>query len=86
MTRRRLTAWLVHLYTASGGVIGMFALLHAAQGNIRESFLLLCVTMLIDATDGMLARKVDVVEPVVHQAGVDAVDARAGAADAGEAQ
>jgi phosphatidylcholine synthase len=60
MTRRRLTAWLVHLYTASGGVIGMFALLYAAQGQIRESFLLLCVTMLIDATDGMLARKVDV--------------------------
>jgi len=60
MTRRRLTAWLVHLYTASGGVIGMFALLHQAQGNIRECFLLLCVTMMIDATDGMLARKVDV--------------------------
>lgn len=62
MLKRRLAAWLVHLYTASGGVIGVFALFAAADGHIRRAFLLLILTMLIDATDGLLARKVRVRE------------------------
>jgi phosphatidylcholine synthase len=60
MTRRKLAAWLVHLYTASGGVIGLFALYEASRNNVRQSFLLLIVTGLIDGTDGILARKVNV--------------------------
>jgi phosphatidylcholine synthase len=55
---RRLAAWLVHLYTATGGVIGVFALFAAAEGEVRRAFLLLIVTNLIDATDGLLARRV----------------------------
>lgn len=61
---RRAAAWLVHLYTASGGVIGAFALILAAEGSIRSAFLLLIVTILIDATDGLLARRVRVKEVV----------------------
>jgi phosphatidylcholine synthase len=57
---QKLAAWLVHLYTASGGVIGMFALFAAAEGRIRDAFLLLIVTNIIDATDGLLARRVRV--------------------------
>ena len=60
MARRKLMAWLVHLYTASGGVIGLFALYEASRNNVRQSFLLLIVTGLIDGTDGILARKVNV--------------------------
>lgn len=60
MQPRQLAAWLVHLYTASGGVVGMFALFAAAEGRIHDAFLLLVVTMLIDATDGILARLVRV--------------------------
>jgi phosphatidylcholine synthase len=60
MTRKQLYAWLVHAYTASGGVVGMFALFAAASGQTREAFLLLAVTMLIDGTDGILARRVQV--------------------------
>ncbi|MBL8119761.1 MAG: hypothetical protein J0L63_00745 [Anaerolineae bacterium] len=60
VTKPKWMAWLVHLYTASGGVIGMFALFDAAQGRVREAFLLLIITGLIDGTDGILARKVNV--------------------------
>jgi phosphatidylcholine synthase len=60
MTQPQLAAWLVHLYTASGGVIGMFALIAAANGDVRQCFLLLCACMIIDATDGILARRVKV--------------------------
>lgn len=60
MQPRTLAAWLVHLYTASGGVVGMFALFAAAEGRIHDAFLLLLLTSLIDATDGILARLVRV--------------------------
>lgn len=60
MERKKLFAWSVHLYTAIGGVLGVFALLLAAEGRFREAFLLLVITMLIDATDGMLARRLNI--------------------------
>jgi phosphatidylcholine synthase len=53
---------MVHAYKALGGLIGMFALFAAAEGRIERAFLLLIVTMLIDATDGILARIVRVRE------------------------
>ncbi len=55
-------AWMVHAYTASGGVIGMMALFAAAQGEINTAFILLMITAAIDATDGMLARRLRVKE------------------------
>lgn len=60
MSIQQVKAWLVHLYTASGGVIGMIALFEAANGHIRQSFILLIVAAFIDATDGIMARKVKV--------------------------
>src|SRR5512147_3079254 len=60
MTNRKIKAWLVHLYTASGGIVGMFALFAAANGQIRVAFMLLIMAALIDATDGIMARKVGV--------------------------
>jgi phosphatidylcholine synthase len=62
MLSRKTAAWLVHFYTATGGIVGMFALFAAARGEIRTAFLLLVLTMLIDATDGMMARRVNVRE------------------------
>lgn len=41
----------------SGGVVGILALFAAADGQVRLAFLLLMVSMFIDATDGILARK-----------------------------
>ena len=75
MQRRQSAAWLVHLYTALGGVIGVFALIAAAEGEIRRSFLLLIATLVIDSTDGIMARraKVRVVLPHFDGAMVDNV-------------
>ncbi len=60
MPKQKIAAWLVHIYTASGGIVGMFALYFAAQGEPRYAFFLLGIAMLIDGTDGILARKVGV--------------------------
>src|SRR3989304_2185589 len=49
-------AWLVHLYTASGAVLAFFALLLIEQGKFPEAFSLLALAVLIDASDGTLAR------------------------------
>lgn len=58
MTSRtaQLYSWLVHAYTASGGVLGFFALLAAAGGDSRRAFLLLMIAFFVDVTDGLLAR------------------------------
>lgn len=69
--KKKLAAWLVHLYTASGGVIGIFALFEAAQGQVRLAFLLLMLTMLIDSTDGLLARRVRVSEALPNFSGAE---------------
>ena len=55
---RRALAWMAHLYTALGGVIGVFALFAASEGRVRDAFMLLIAAMLIDATDGIFARAV----------------------------
>ena len=62
MTNRKIAAWLVHLYTAMGAVVGMFALFLAAQNQIRQAFILLLVTVIIDGTDGLMARRIGVRE------------------------
>ncbi|RMG77784.1 MAG: CDP-alcohol phosphatidyltransferase [Chloroflexi bacterium] len=62
MISRRAAAWLVHGYTAMGGVLGVFALFTASKGDYREAFLFLVLTTMIDATDGLMARLVRVWE------------------------
>lgn len=57
ITYLQLRAWGVHIYTAIGGILGMFALYAAADGHTRRAFVLLVICMLIDATDGILARR-----------------------------
>jgi len=62
MPTNKILSWMVHLYTATGGVIGMFALLLAADNRTSEAFLVLISTLIIDATDGMIARRLRVSE------------------------
>jgi phosphatidylcholine synthase len=57
---RRAAAWAVHAYTALGVACAFFSLLAALQGRLREAFLWLAVQVAIDASDGALARLVDV--------------------------
>ena len=50
-------AWSVHLFTASGAVWGFLALLAIGQGNWLAAVLWMMVTVFIDSTDGVLARR-----------------------------
>jgi len=49
-------AWGVHLYTALGAVFGVLAIHYASAGDYRASFIAMAVTILIDSSDGTLAR------------------------------
>ena len=53
-------ALLVHLFTASGAVFAMLAMLAASEGNWSLMFLWLIVAFAVDGIDGPLARKYDV--------------------------
>ena len=57
-------AWLVHLYTALGVVIGFVAVLWIEQGDFRAAFVLMALAVAIDATDGTLARAASVKEVI----------------------
>src|SRR5215510_7179527 len=53
---RKLLAWGVHIFTASGVVMGLLALLAVVNRNWRGALLWLFVAVLIDTVDGTLAR------------------------------
>src|ERR1700683_4266850 len=57
-------AWGVHLYTALRAVFGLLAIHYAAIDDYRASFIAMAVTIAIDASDGTLARFVNVKKPV----------------------
>lgn len=56
----RLKALCVHLFTATGAVFAMLALLAAADRQWDEMFLWLVVALVVDGLDGPLARRYDV--------------------------
>jgi phosphatidylcholine synthase len=55
-----ISAWLVHLYTAGGALCAFLALNRIFYDRYRDAFIWLGVAVVIDATDGMLARRADV--------------------------
>jgi len=55
-------AWGVHLFTASGAVLGALALVAVSAGDLAKASLLMLAALLIDSVDGTLARKVRVSE------------------------
>lgn len=70
---QKIYAWCVHLFTASGAVFGVLAILAATQAYsakmhdpsqyiyyLKLSFFYIALTILIDAVDGTLARLVDI--------------------------
>jgi phosphatidylcholine synthase len=62
---RKLSAWLVHLYTAIGLVCAALIAVLIVRGgdaSFRRAFFLMMVATAIDATDGWLARKARVKE------------------------
>src|SRR4051812_2282945 len=57
---RRLTGWLIHVFTASGAFVGLLSLLTIYQHQYLNTFWLMMVTLIIDAVDGMFARMVQI--------------------------
>jgi phosphatidylcholine synthase len=55
-----LSAWLVHLYTATGALFAFLSLNFTIQNRYREAFICLAVSVAIDASDGVLARRLEV--------------------------
>lgn len=70
-------SWLVHAYTALGGVLGFLALLAAGVGESRLAFLWLMAALFVDVTDGLLARRIGVQHHLPRFSGArvdDAID------------
>jgi phosphatidylcholine synthase len=57
-----LTVWFVHVYTASGAVLALLATRAIVESRVRDAFFWLAVAVVVDATDGMLARRARVSE------------------------
>jgi phosphatidylcholine synthase len=57
---------MVHLYTALGAPLGVWAIFAAIGGDFRLAWFLVGVTVFLDATDGALARAVRVWDVLPH--------------------
>ena len=55
-----LTAWFVHLCTASGALFAFLALNRVFYDRYQDAFFWLFLAVVVDATDGVLARRGDV--------------------------
>ena len=57
-----LRSWVVHGYTATGAVLALLIVLAAIDGDVALALWLGLAALVIDGTDGMLARRFDVKE------------------------
>jgi len=60
----QIFAWLAHFYTALGAVIGLLTILAIDEANFRLAFFLMAIAVIIDSTDGVLARAARVKEVI----------------------
>ena len=56
--RHSLGSWLVHAYTASGVVLAFLMFVAVMEGDTVRALWLFLASMVVDGTDGMLARRV----------------------------
>jgi len=68
-TRRQTLAFAVHLFTASGAVCGLMALMAAVEGNWALMFTWLGAALFVDGIDGTMARRARVVEVLPRWSG-----------------
>ncbi|MFY9640350.1 MAG: CDP-alcohol phosphatidyltransferase family protein [Rhodomicrobium sp.] len=66
-----LGAAAVHVFTAAGGALGLFALLSASNGQWAASFAWLGAALFVDGADGPLARAVEVKRVLPRFSGED---------------
>ena len=71
--RGRIAAWLVHVYTGTGAVIALAGADAVLDGNARLAFAAMFLATVVDATDGVLARRAQVkrVLPDIDGARID---------------
>lgn len=55
-----VAAWLVHLYTATGTVLALLTVMAVWEGDTVRALWLGLIAMVVDGTDGMLARRLQV--------------------------
>jgi phosphatidylcholine synthase len=60
--RNKIPAAFVHLITAAGSIVGLLGFAACGRGEWRTVYILMLLTILIDAADGSLARKFRVKE------------------------
>ena len=58
--QRRCAGWLVHIFTASGAYIGLLALFAIYEHKLLLAFWLMGGAIIIDAVDGLFARKIKI--------------------------
>ena len=58
--RSIVASWLVHAYTASGVVLAFLTVVAVMEGDTVRGLWLFLAAMVVDGTDGMLARRVQV--------------------------
>jgi phosphatidylcholine synthase len=63
------SAWFVHAYTATGALLAFLAMQAATAWNFRAAFLWLFTAVLVDSTDGFLARRARVQERLPNFSG-----------------
>ncbi|MBS7542872.1 CDP-alcohol phosphatidyltransferase family protein [Ancylobacter oerskovii] len=68
-TRQQTLAFAVHIFTATGAVLGLLALIAAVEGNWALMFAWLGAALFVDGIDGSIARKVRVVEVLPRWSG-----------------
>ncbi|MCW2608714.1 MAG: CDP-diacylglycerol-cholineO-phosphatidyl transferase [Frankiales bacterium] len=59
-TGQRAAGWAVHAYTATGSVFALLFVIAAVDGDLKEAFVWSTAAMVVDGTDGTLARRFDV--------------------------
>jgi phosphatidylcholine synthase len=59
-----ILAWLVHLYSATGVILGFLSIVLIERGDYRTTFWLNALAVAIDASDGTLARAARVKERI----------------------
>lgn len=66
MNAAQVAAWAVHLYTATGVLLGLAALAAISSEAYGAAFAYMAVATLIDSTDGALARRFEVKRVLPH--------------------
>jgi phosphatidylcholine synthase len=64
--RLRAAGWALHLYTASGTVLALLAVTAAVNGNAVRALWILLAALVVDGTDGMLARRLRVKDTIPY--------------------